>query len=173
MISEAAWTSLLRLYHALEAYNRAFTASTVESRQSPRPARHRCRGCRTRSAVRWTCSRRNSRPLVANPDDDGRAAAAAQRLMGRMSALVDYAWLDRDDPQALLQRLDAHGLRPARLGDGFLLQLPDSRRSRSLTLWRPLHNPRNECAKSLSNSWRRSFPSPRGEADSGVFGRNR
>ena len=29
--------------------------------------------------------------------------------MGRMSALVNYAWLDRDDPRSLLRRLNAHG----------------------------------------------------------------
>ena len=29
--------------------------------------------------------------------------------MGRMSALVNYAWLDQDDPKALLRQLNEHG----------------------------------------------------------------
>ena len=44
---------------------------------------------------------------VSSPNDQ--AAGAAERLMGRMTALVNYAWLDRDDPSSLLQRLNAHG----------------------------------------------------------------
>ena len=44
---------------------------------------------------------------AASPNDQ--AAGAAQRLMGRMSALVNYAWLDQDDPKALLRQLNEHG----------------------------------------------------------------
>ena len=65
-VSEAAWTGLLRLYHALEAYNRAYQP---RRRTAPGPgsARDRPGDCRTRSAARWTCSRRNSRPLAPTP----------------------------------------------------------------------------------------------------------
>ena len=104
-VSEAAWTGLLRLYHALEAYHRT-CGLTVEPRRvldllatDARLPDSLCRSLHMLSA--------EFADTAASPN--GRAAAAAQRLIGRMSALVNYDWLDQDDQQALLQRLDAHG----------------------------------------------------------------
>ena len=42
------------------------------------------------------------------PSPNEQANSSAQRLVGRMSALVNYAWLDRDDHQARLQQVNSH-----------------------------------------------------------------
>ena len=104
-VSEAAWTGLLRLYHALEAYNRTYSLA-VEPRQvldllvtDPRLPDSLSRSLDMLAA--------EVAASVSSPNDQ--AAGAAERLMGRMTALVNYAWLDRDDPSSLLQRLNAHG----------------------------------------------------------------
>ena len=104
-VSEAAWTSLLRLYHALEAYNRTYSLA-VEPRQvldllatDPRLPDSLCRSLDMLSA--------ELAATALSPNEE--AAGAAERLMGRMSALVNYAWLDRDEPKSLLRRLNAHG----------------------------------------------------------------
>ena len=59
-----------------------------------------------------------------------------------------------------------------RTGEGSSGQPPQGY-AKGLSPGRPLRNPMDECAVSISSRSRRSFPSPRGEADSGVFGRNR
>ena len=104
-VSEAVWTGLLRLYHALEAYHRTH-GLRVEPRQvldllatDARLPDSLCRSLHVLSVE------------LADADEcpNDQAARAAQRLIGRMSAVVNYAWLDREDPQALLQQLNEHG----------------------------------------------------------------
>ena len=104
-VSEAAWSGLLRLYHALEVYNRTFSLA-LEPRQvldllatDPRLPDSLCRSLDSLSAEL----------AAAEPSPNERANSAAQRLTGRMSALVRYAWLDRQDHQALLRQVNDHG----------------------------------------------------------------
>ena len=104
-VSEAAWTGLLRLYHALEAYNRAYSLAVEPRQVLDLLATDR----RLPDSLSRSLDMLSAELAVTGPNPDDEAAGAAQRLMGRMSALVDYAWLDRDDPRSLLRRLSAHG----------------------------------------------------------------
>ncbi|MDE2769089.1 MAG: alpha-E domain-containing protein [Chloroflexota bacterium] len=104
-VSEAAWTGLLRLYHALEAYNRTYSLA-VEPRQVLDLL---ATDARLPDSLSRSLDMLSAELAAAAPSPNDEAAGAAQRLMGRMSALVNYAWLDRDDPRSLLRRLNAHG----------------------------------------------------------------
>ena len=103
--SDSVWTGLLRLYHALEVYNRSYSIA-VEPRQvldllaaDPKLPDSLCRSLDTLSAEL----------AAAAPSPNEPANRAAHRQMGRLSALVHYAWLDRDDHAELLQQVQAHG----------------------------------------------------------------
>ena len=97
--SETDWTGLLRLHHALEAYNRHI------QHRGTRPIRPwtswpptRC--CPTQSATRWTGCRRSWLQLDQGLNYE--AVAASLRLAGRLSGLVHHQWPDSDDHGALL-----------------------------------------------------------------------
>ena len=103
-VSEAAWSSLLRLYHALEIYNRTYSLA-VEPRQvldllATDP--------RLPDSLSRSLDMLSAEFAATEPSPNEQANSAAQRLLGRMSALVQYAWLDRDDLQALLQQVNSH-----------------------------------------------------------------
>ncbi len=104
-VSEVAWTGLLRLYHALEVYDRTY-GLTVEPRQALDLL---ATDARLPDSLARTLHRLSAELTDTAASPDTQAAGAAHRLVGRMSALVNYAWLDQDDLKALLQQLTAHG----------------------------------------------------------------
>ena len=103
-VSEAAWTSLLRLYHSLEVYDRTYSLA-VKPRQvldllvtDPRLPDSLCRSLEMLSAE----------VTATAPSPNEQANAAAHRLLGRMGALVHGALLDRDDHTRLLRQVSTH-----------------------------------------------------------------
>ena len=103
--SEADWSSLLRVYHALEAYNHSYSVEVVPDHvlnlltTDPLLPNSLCR------SLDRTVSNLDSLSTGPNP----RASGAARRLAGRMAALVHYDWPDTDDRRALLQRVRDEG----------------------------------------------------------------
>ena len=103
--SDADWSSLLRVYHALEAYNHSYSVEVVPEQvldllaTDPLLPNSLCR------SLDRTVSNLESVASGPNP----RASGAARRLAGRMAALVHYDWPDTDDRQALLQRVREDG----------------------------------------------------------------
>ena len=103
--SEADWTSLLRAYHAFEAYDRSYSVE-VRPRQvldllatDPMLPDSLCHSLDMVSAE-----------LDAlGPGPDAAASADAARLAGRMTALIRYDWPDREDHAELLTQVRERG----------------------------------------------------------------
>ena len=109
--SESDWVTLLRMYHALEAYNRAYSVEIVPEQvldllaTDPLLPDSLCRSLDVAAAE-------------LNSIDTGPGAeydAAARRIAGRLTSMVHYDWPDSTDRQRLLIRLrlycsDLHAL---------------------------------------------------------------
>ena len=99
--SDADWSALLRDYNALETYNRRYGIEVQPEHvlellaTDPYLPRSLCRSLD-----------RASRELEAIGHGPNRkASGAAQRLSGRMRALLHYDWPDREDHNELLVQL--------------------------------------------------------------------
>ena len=103
--SDADWSSLLRVYHAVEAYNNSYSVEVVPEHvlnllaTDPLLPNSLCR------SLDRTVSNLESISGGPNP----RASGAARRLAGRMAALVHYDWPDTEDREGLLQRVRDDG----------------------------------------------------------------
>ena len=102
--SGADWTSLLRVYHAFETYNRSYSVE-VEPGQvpdllvtDPLLPDSLCR----------SLDRAASDIAAIGPGPDAHSSGAARRLAGRLSTLVHYDWPDRADRDGLLRRVRQH-----------------------------------------------------------------
>ena len=99
--SEADWTSLLRIYRAVEVYNRSYTVEVQPGQvldllaTDPRLPDSLCRSLDT------TVSDLDS----VGPGPNAKASEAARRLAGRMATLVHYDWPDRAEREELLRRV--------------------------------------------------------------------
>ncbi len=103
--SDADWTSLLRVYHAVEVYNRSYSVE-VEPGQvlnllatDPLLPDSLCR------SLDRTVSDLDS----IGPGPDARSSGAARRLAGRMTALIHYDWPDSEDRNELLRHVREYG----------------------------------------------------------------
>ena len=103
--SEADWTSLLRAYHAFEAYDRSYSVE-VRPREvldllatDPMLPDSLCHSLDMVSAELG----------ALGPGPDAAASADAARLAGRMAALIQYDWPDREDHEELLRQVRGHG----------------------------------------------------------------
>lgn len=102
---ESDWTSLLRVYHAVEAYNHSFSVEVVPDQvfdllaTDPLLPNSLCR------SLDRTVSNLESIASGPNP----KASGAARRLAGRMAARVHYDWPDTEDRRELLQRVRDDG----------------------------------------------------------------
>ena len=103
--SDADWTSLLRVYHAVEVYNRSYSVE-VEPGQvlnllatDPLLPDSLCR------SLDRTVSGLDS----IGPGPDARSSGAARRLAGRMTALIHYDWPDSEDRNELLRHVREYG----------------------------------------------------------------
>ena len=99
-ISGEGWSSLLRACHASDAYERSYGVEVRPGRvldllvTDPLLPGSLCSSLDTAAAE-----------LAAiGTAPDSRAEAAAERLAGRLCALIRYEWADRNDPEALLAR---------------------------------------------------------------------
>ena len=102
--ADADWTSLLRLYHAFEAYNRRFSVEVVPDQVLDLLATDPMLPGSLCSSLE--ASARELEAIGAGPDPA--ASAAALRLAGRMTSLVHYEWPDREDREGLLRQLGEH-----------------------------------------------------------------
>ena len=102
--SDADWTSLLRLCHAVEAYNRRYSVE-VEPGQvldllatDPRLPGSLCRSLDSAAA-----------DLAAiGPGPNAQSSDATRRLVGQMRALIHYEWPDREDREDLLWKISGY-----------------------------------------------------------------
>ena len=99
--SDYDWTSLLRIYNAFEAYNRKYGVEVHPGQvldllvTDPLLPNSLCRSMDVASA--------ELAALGAGPDTE--SSAAARRLVGRLGALVNYDWLDREDHGEFLRQV--------------------------------------------------------------------
>jgi uncharacterized alpha-E superfamily protein len=99
--AEEDWTTLLRLYHALQAYSSRYTIEVRPSQAldllatDPQLPDSLCRSVDMAAAELGSIA----------PGPDSRSNGMAQRLAGRLAALVHYEWPDRDDREELLQQV--------------------------------------------------------------------
>ena len=127
--SDTDWTTLLRAYHAFEAYNRKYSVE-VQSGQVldllvtdpliPRSL------SRTLDMMAANVS------SLGNGSDE-RSGGEAQRLAGRIGALVHYDWPDTGDHRELLKRCARVRSGVARSHKLSLLRIRCRRLPRSLT----------------------------------------
>ena len=103
--SEGDWTSLLRIYHAFDAYNRRYSVEVRPRQVIDLLAMD--------SMLPDSLSRSLDRVVSGldelGPGPDERASADASRLAGRMAALVRYDWPDREDSAELLRQVREQG----------------------------------------------------------------
>ncbi len=98
---ETGWTSLLRACHAFDAYNRTYSVEVQSDRvvdllvSDPLLPGSLCRALETLA----------SELAGIGPSPDARTGAAAERLTGRLCALIRYEWPDREDRTALLSQV--------------------------------------------------------------------
>ena len=101
---ETGWTSLLRACHASDAYNRTYSVEIRADRVmdllvcDPLLPGSLCRAFETLA----------SELAAIGPSPDARTGAAAERLTGRLCALIRYEWPDREDRAALLSQVREH-----------------------------------------------------------------
>ena len=102
--SESDWITLLRMYHAIAAYNRAYSVQVNPGQvldllaTDPLLPDSLCRSLDAAAAELDS--------IATGPD--AHADAAARRLAGRLPALVHYDWPDTSDRRELLTRLAVH-----------------------------------------------------------------
>ena len=102
--SESDWIILLRLYHAIAAYNRAYSVA-VEPNQvldllvtDPLLP----------DSLRSSADAADAELAAIAPGPDRESDQAARRLAGRLSSLVHYEWPDATDRAELLHRVNGY-----------------------------------------------------------------
>ena len=108
---ETGWTSLLRAWHALDAYERSYSVEVRPDRVLELlVADPLLPGSLYRSLETLA-----SELEALGPSPDAHAGATAERLAGRLCALIRYEWPDRADRTDLLSQVreqcfELHGL---------------------------------------------------------------
>ena len=100
--SESDWTGLLRLYHALEAYNRIYSVEVLPARALDLLATDPL----LPDSIGHSVDRVSEELEAIGPGLDDESVAAAGRLSGRLSALVHHHWPDSEDRAAILEQVD-------------------------------------------------------------------
>ena len=102
--SEADWTSLLRLYHALEAYSRRYSVEVEPGQVLDLLATDPLLPgslCRSLDNVAGELA-------AIGPGPDRHSSADARRLAGRLTSLAHYEWPYRDDSSELLRQVNIY-----------------------------------------------------------------
>ena len=104
---ELGWTSLLRACPAFDAYKRSYSAEVRPDRVLDLlVADPLLPGSLHRSLETLA-----SELAAIGPSPDSAAGAAAERLAGRLCALIRYEWPDRQDCEVLLSQVREHSLK--------------------------------------------------------------
>ena len=99
--AEGDWTSLLRIYHAFEAYDRSYSIEVQPGQvlnlltTDPLVPDSLCR----------SLDRTASDLASIGPGPNAKASGAVTRLAGRMAALIRYDWPDSEDRHQLLRQV--------------------------------------------------------------------
>ena len=102
--SESDWVALLRLYHAMAAYNRAYSVEVAPNQvldllvTDPLLPDSLCS----------SLDAANAELSAIAPGPDRESDEAARRLAGRLGALLHYDWPDTADQPDLLHRVDGY-----------------------------------------------------------------
>ena len=104
--SESDWISLLRLYHAVEAYNRAYSVQVSPAQVLDLLATD---PLLPQSICRSLDSAATELAAIAPAPNVG-ADAAARRMAGRLAAIARYEWPDATDHARLLASLQRNTL---------------------------------------------------------------
>ena len=105
--SDSGWTSLLRACQAFDAYKRSYSVEVRPDRVLELlVADPQLPGSLHRSLEALA-----SELDAIGPGPDATAGAAAERLAGRLCALIRYEWPDRQDWEALLTQVREHSLK--------------------------------------------------------------
>ena len=104
---ETGWTSLLRACRALDAYKRTYS---VEIR-ADRVVDLLVTDPRLPGSLYTALETLASQLAAIGTSPDARTGAAAERLTGRLCALIRYEWPDREDRTALLSQVREHCLK--------------------------------------------------------------
>ncbi len=100
--SVADWMSLLRLYHAVEAYSRQFNVEVEPENVLDVLTTD---GLLPGSLIR-SVDRAGFEIAAIGVGPDARASDSTRRLAGRLSSMLHYEWPDQEDKRALLERVD-------------------------------------------------------------------
>ena len=104
---DTGWTSLLRAFRAFDAYRRSYSVEVRPDQVLELLATDpQLPGSLHRSLEVLA-----SELAAAGPAPDARAGAAAERLAGRLCALIRYEWPDGRDRAALLAQARSHCLK--------------------------------------------------------------
>ena len=98
--AEADWTSLLRVYHAVEAYNRTYSVEVHPAQVLDLLVTDPL----LPGSLRRSLERSESGLAAIGHGPNELSSAAAQRLAGRARALIHYDWPDTEDREDLLTR---------------------------------------------------------------------
>ena len=100
--SVADWMSLLRLYHAVEAYGRQFNVEVEPENVLDVLATD---GLLPGSLIR-SVDRAGFEIAAVGAGPDARASDSTRRLAGRLSSVLHYDWPDHEDKRAMLDRVN-------------------------------------------------------------------
>ena len=104
---ETGWTSLLRAFRAFDAYRRSYSVEVRPDQVLELLATDpQLPGSLYRSLDILA-----SELAAIGPCPDARSGAAAERLAGRLCALIRYEWPDRQDQATLLAQVREHCFR--------------------------------------------------------------
>ena len=102
--SDDDWTSLLRAYHAFEAYSRRYSVEVLPDRVLDLLVTDPM----IPSSLSRSIDEATSQLARLDPGPDANSSAATQRLTGRLGALIHDDWADREDHEELLRRINEH-----------------------------------------------------------------
>ena len=99
---EADWTTLLRSYHAVEAYNRRYGVEVRPGQALDLLATDPL----LPGSLHRSLNIAESELAVIGHGPNAVSSGALRRLAGRLGALMNYDWPDEEDRQALLRRVN-------------------------------------------------------------------
>ena len=102
--SDDDWTSLLRAYHAFEAYSRRYSVEVLPDRVLDLLVTDPM----IPSSLSRSIDEATSQLARLDPGPDANSSAATQRLTGRLGALIHDDWADREDHEEFLRRINEH-----------------------------------------------------------------
>ena len=102
--SAADWISLLRMYHAVEAYNHRYNVEVEPEKVVDELATD---GLLAGSLIR-SLDRAGHEIRAIGVGPDGSATDATRRLAGRLSSMLHYEWPDRTDKRAMLVQVNGY-----------------------------------------------------------------